>query len=146
MNLISFFGDHTKYFSTKWMLVQYEGSCHVTEVGCKCLFGLVVIFHHPHRPRLGERNYEGLEMFASILNVVYIDPEWVAKEYLRCCKKENWKDESNKEVLKCWNLEHLIEVETFGLPVPDESTIDALLNEDQERAGGSGNLVVFLDH
>jgi hypothetical protein len=84
-------------------------------------------------------------MLASILNVIYIDPEWVAKEYLHYCKKGSWKDESNKEALECWNLERLIETETFGLPVPDELTMNALLSEDQERAGGSGNRVVVLD-
>ena len=76
----------------------------------------------------------------SILNVINIDPEWVTKGYLHHCKKGSWKDESNKEALKCWNIEHLLEAETVGLPVPDELTMDALLSEDQERAGGSRNM------
>ena len=84
-------------------------------------------------------------MLTIILNVVYINPEWVTKEYLCHCKKRSWKDESNKEALKCQNLEHLSETETFGSPVPDELTMNGLLSEDQERAGGSGHSVVIID-
>ena len=65
-----------------------------------------------------------------------------------CCKKESWKDKSNIEALKCWNLEHLNEAETFGLPLSDELTMDDVLNEDHVRRGergGSENRVVILD-
>ncbi|KAL7483797.1 hypothetical protein ACHAW6_009440 [Cyclotella cf. meneghiniana] len=71
------------------------------------------------------RNYERLAMLPSIWNVVDINPDW--------------KDECNKKALECCNLDCLIEIETIGLPVPDELTMDALLGEDQERAGGCGN-------
>ncbi|KAL7480488.1 hypothetical protein ACHAW6_006177, partial [Cyclotella cf. meneghiniana] len=112
VDLISFYGDHTKYFPTKYNARH-----------------LVMLLN-----LLGVRNYERLARLGSILNIVYIEPEWVAKEYLCCSKKGSWKEESNKEALKFWNLEHIIEAETFGLPVPDELTMDALLSDNQERA------------
>ena len=90
MDLISFFQDHAKYFPTKWILVQCERTQHVTEVGCEHFFGLSGNISSPCRTRLGVRNYERLVMLASILNVIYIEPEWVTKEYLCRCKKGRW--------------------------------------------------------
>ncbi|KAL7502046.1 hypothetical protein ACHAWX_000442 [Stephanocyclus meneghinianus] len=103
MDCTSFLGDHTKYFLTKCTMV----SLCVTEAGCEHLFGLSGYISSLRRTRLGMKNYEMLAMFA----------QWVAKDYLPCCKKESWKDESNNEALKFGPLEHLIEAETCGLPV-----------------------------
>jgi hypothetical protein len=49
------------FFPNTWVLSQWELACCVV---------------------LGVRNYEWLAMLASILKVIYIDPKWVAKEYL----------------------------------------------------------------
>ena len=61
------------------------------------------------------------------LRKVYIDEEWVAQEYLRRCKagisgkaKQNDKDSLNK----CWNLEHIIEAELVGVPVPNDLSME----------------------
>ena len=48
------------------------------------------------------RNYERISMLSVLLNSVYIDPEWVAEEYLHRCKKGAWKKENTVESLKCF--------------------------------------------
>jgi hypothetical protein len=105
MCLISFFEDNKDRFPNMWLLVQWEASRQVVEVGCEHYFGLSGYISSPWRTRLGIRNYERIALLASIMRVVYIDPEWVATEYLRQCKSGAWKKESNDEALKCWNLE-----------------------------------------
>jgi hypothetical protein len=40
---------------------------------------------------------------------VYIDNHWVAQQYIEQCKKGGW--EYTEEVLKCWNLERIIDAE-----------------------------------
>ncbi len=68
-------------------------------------------------------------MLASIMRVVYIDPEWVATEYLCWCKSDAWKKESNDEALKCWNLEWILNAERFGGPKPPQFTMNDLISD-----------------
>ena len=65
-------------------------------------------------------------MLAAMIQKVYIDYEWVAKEYLRCSREKVWDDETTKEILKCFNLERIIEAELHGMTKPPELTIDNL--------------------
>jgi len=54
-------------------------------------------------------------MMASDLHEVYIDKEWMAKEYLQRCSKRAWKKEkAQKEALKCWKLERIIGAALIG--------------------------------
>jgi hypothetical protein len=77
-------------------------------------------------------------MLSSILRVVYIDPDWVAKEYLRRrCKNGAWKSASDDESLKCWNLERILEAELFGDPKPKDLTMNDLLCDMEEENNGN---------
>jgi hypothetical protein len=67
-------------------------------------------------------------MLASIMRVVYIDPEWVACEYMRRTKAGVWKAADN-EALKCFNLERILDAETQGHLEPPEITMEDLLRE-----------------
>ena len=61
---------------------------------------------------------------------VYIDIEWVAKEYLRRCKAGVWKKENTVEALKCWNLERNIDAETYGQSMPEPLTLEEFVELD----------------
>ena len=63
-------------------------------------------------------------MLAYIMQNVFIDPKWVADEYLRRCKAGKWKKGPAEDALKCFNLERIIDAEVFGLNKPDELTLD----------------------
>jgi hypothetical protein len=65
-------------------------------------------------------------MLASIMQKVYIDAEWVAKEYLRRCKQNKWKEEDDSEALRYWNLERVIDAKTYHKPIPDELTLSSI--------------------
>jgi hypothetical protein len=67
-------------------------------------------------------------MLASIMQVVYIDPEWVAREYMRRTRAGVWKAADN-EALKCFNLERILDAETQGHLKPPELTMEDLLRE-----------------
>lgn len=54
-------------------------------------------------------------MLGFMVHRVYIDIEWVAREYLRRCKAGVWKKENTEEALKCWNLERIIDAESIGV-------------------------------
>jgi hypothetical protein len=137
ISLLHFFGDHKDRFPTMWILVQREASRRVVEVGCERFFGLSGYISSPRRTRLGVRNYERLAMLSSILRVMYINPEWVSKEYLTRCKSGTWKQTNDNESLKCWNLERILESEQFGEMKTKDLTMDDLIGELEEDNEGT---------
>ena len=60
-------------------------------------------------------------MLSNIVQNVYIDPERVASEYLKKCKKGVWKKKT-VDALKCYNLECILTASQFqfNLQTPDE--------------------------
>jgi len=100
------------------------------EVGCEHFFSLSGYISAPRRTRLGVRTYERIAMLASILPKVYIDREWVAKEYLRRCKAGKWKKENTKDALKCWNLERVLDAELQRMSTPPPLTLEQLVSEE----------------
>ncbi len=144
MCLIHFFEDHKDRFPNMWILVQREASCRVVEVGCGRFFGLYGYISSPRRTRLGIRNYEWIAMLASIMRVMYIDPEWVATEYFCRCMSGAWKKESNDEALKCWNLEQILDAERFGEPKPPQLTMNDLLSDLEGDKGSAEDGVVQI--
>lgn len=117
-DVLKFFSEHLKRFPTLWVIAQRDAAIRVVEVGCERFFGLSGYISSPRRTRLKVRTYERLAMLAFMVNHVYIDIEWVAKEYLRRCKAGMWKKENTVEALKCWNLERIMDAEIFGQSPP----------------------------
>jgi hypothetical protein len=82
--------------------------------------------------------YERLAMLSSIIQSIYIDPKWVAEEYLRRGRQKKWKTLDDEEALKCWNLELEIEAEldneAYALELTMEDIIGELVEEEVEKA------------
>ena len=45
MDFVRFFSNHSKLFSTLWIIAQWESSRHVVEVGCERFFVYLGTFH-----------------------------------------------------------------------------------------------------
>ena len=90
MKLVPSFLEHPSQFPTLSLIIQAEASRKVTEVSCERFFGTSGYVSHPRRSMLGVRNYERISerisMLANIVQSAYINPEWVAAEYLSRCK------------------------------------------------------------
>ena len=127
MNLLQFYVDHKTFFPTLLLICRKEAARKVVEGGCKQFFSLSGYVSAPRRTRLGVRTYERLALLASILNNVYIDDEWVAREYLERCKDGAWKKENTRDAHKCWNLEHVIQAELMGQEAPEDGSFDAFV-------------------
>ena len=59
-------------------------------------------------------------LLSIIVQNMYIDPEWVASEYLKRCKKGAWKKENTVDALKCFYLERILTASQFNLETPDK--------------------------
>ena len=68
-------------------------------------------------------------MLAAMINKMYIDYEWVAKEYLWRLRERLWDSETTKETLKCFNLERNIEADLHGIARSPGLTIEDLLED-----------------
>ena len=134
INLLCLFKDHSSLFPGLYLIVQREVPRRVTEVGCERFFGLSGYVSQPRRSRLGVKNYERIALLANILRNVFIDPEWVAAEYLRRCKKGAWKKENTVDAMKCFNLERILDAKAFGLKEPKEITTKEYFEEYEEGA------------
>ena len=139
LNVTKFFADHCKTFPTIWILVQSEAAMRNVEVGCERFFSLTGYISAPRRTRIGVRTYERIAMLASMLPKVYIDMEWVSKEYLRRCKAGAWKKENTEEALKCWNLERVLDAELQRMPTPPPLTLEQLVAEEATTQPSSSN-------
>ena len=53
-------------------------------------------------------------MLAAMLQKVYIDLEWVAKEYLRHCQEKAWDVQITEDALKFFNLERILDAKLIG--------------------------------
>ena len=69
-----------------------------------------------------------------MLTSFYIDDAWVAAEYLRRCKAGTWTKENTVEAVKCRNLKHILDAEQCGQTMPEELTMDDLVNESTQAA------------
>ena len=76
-------------------------------------------------------------MLSLMVHNVYIDKEWVAKEYLRRCKAGVWKKENTQEAFKCLNLEHILDAEQ-----PEEWTLEDMTNEEHGNPLSSDDIVI----
>ena len=87
-------------------------------------------------------------MLSSILRVIYINPEWAAREYLARSKSGNWKHANDDESLKCWNLERILEVEQFFGEVKNaDLRMDELLGElEEDDLGSVGSIEYYALH
>lgn len=100
MDLLAFFSDHAKQLPTIFTLVQCKAARTTFEVGCERFFNLSGYISAPRHTRLKVRTYKCLTFLSSIVNKVYIDPKWVADEYLRRYKAGEWKKDIYEEALK----------------------------------------------
>ncbi len=128
--LVEFFSEHKKMFPTLWTIVQCEASRSRVEVGCERFFSVSGYVSAPRRTKLGVRTYERLALMSSIINKIYIDKKWVAKEYLRRCKEGSWDAQKTEDALKCWNLERVLDAELMGKQAPEEMTLEDFLKEE----------------
>jgi hypothetical protein len=133
MDLLCFFSDHQKMFPNLFIIMQREASWGVTEVSCERFFGLSGYVSSLRRSMLGVRNYERLALLASNLPNIYVDPQWVADEYLRRCKAGAWKKDNTIDSLKCFNLERILDAEMLGRESPPELSIAEYVNSVQDN-------------
>jgi hypothetical protein len=72
-------------------------------------------------------------MLSMIIKKIYVDPTWVAAEYLKRCRLKQWKREDVEEALKCWNLERKIESELDNKPYVTELSMEDIAEEDEGK-------------
>jgi hypothetical protein len=72
---------------------------------------------------------EACYLLGHILQHVYVDPKFVAEEYLARCKRGAWKKENTLESLKCYNSERILEAKEMGKEEPSKVDLDVYVGD-----------------
>ena len=68
-----------------------------------------------------------------LYNTIWGIKPLLMNEYLNRCKKGKWTKQGNDDVLKCWNLERIINAKEMGVETPVEMTLGNLMGENEEE-------------
>ena len=80
--MLEFYCDHEAYFPALYIMAQRECVPCDCEVGCERFFNISGYISSNKRSNLGVRDYERIALLAKNLPSIYVDDNWVAKEYL----------------------------------------------------------------
>ena len=99
---------------TSWLCLS---SIRTNEVGCERFFRTAGCVSCPRRTRLNVRNYECLSMLKVNMKQVFIDEEWVTKQYMMMEKDKSWDQLQSSDDLKVLKLEQELLAESLGVSV-----------------------------
>jgi hypothetical protein len=116
-NLVGFLKFQQDAFPYLFKLAVCLASIRTNEVGCERFFSTAGYVSSPRRTCLKVRNYESMASLMRNMQKVFIDEEWIVREYLRMEKKKSWDELESKEDLLVLNLEQEIYAENMGLDV-----------------------------
>jgi hypothetical protein len=132
-DLVGFLWVQKEVFPTIHKLVVCLSSIRTNEVGCERFFSTAGYVSCPRRTRLKVRNYECLATLKINIQHIYVDENWVVKQYLLMEEKKTWKDLDTDDDMLVLTLERELQAESLGVSVDslprisdsDEIDVDA---------------------
>jgi hAT family C-terminal dimerisation region len=114
-NLVKFLDFNKQSFPYLHKLSCCLASLRTNEVGCERFFSIAGYVSNPRRTNLKVTHYESLAMLKRNLQQIYVDEEWVVKEYMSLEKNKRWADEDNKNDILVAELEEELYAEDMGV-------------------------------
>lgn len=140
-DLVKFVGFNEKSFPYIYKLVCCLAALRTNEVGCERFFSLAGYVSNPRRTRLHGHHYESIAMLKRNMNQVYIDEDWVVKEYQTKEKTKDW-DETDRK-----NDEYVaaLEDELFAADAGDDAPDDVPEEDDVQVVEAAAAMPVIVD-
>ena len=91
--MIDFFNYHKLQFTYLAMESEKRASYTLSETDCESFFDIPVYMLSPKGERIGLRKYKETAILSHKMQILYIDEDWVVKEYLRRVKEEECEKE-----------------------------------------------------
>lgn len=138
-NLADFIGDDGRFNLVEFLKLQQIlfpilfklsvclASIRTNEVGCERFFSTAGYKSSPRRTSLNVRNYECLATLRSNMQNVYLDEDWVVKQYMTMEKAKSWNVLESAEDMNVLNLERELMAESLGVST---ATFPPIFDED----------------
>lgn len=114
-NLVEFLKLQQIFFPILYKLAVCLASIRTNEVGCERFFSTAGYVSSPRRTSLNVRNYECLATLRSNMQNVYLDEDWVVKQYMTMEKAKSWNVLESTEDMNVLNLERELLAESLGV-------------------------------
>ena len=119
-DLVKFLSLNQKSFPFLYKLACCLSSMRTSEVGCERFFSVAGYVSNPRRTRLKVRHYEAIAMLKQNMKHVFVDEEWVVREYMSLESSNKWDESETRQDKLIDSLEHKLYEENGD----DSSTID----------------------
>jgi hypothetical protein len=144
-DLVKFLAFNKQSFPYLHKLACCIASMRTNEVGCEQFFSIAGYVSNPRRASLKVKHYECMAMLKHNLQQVYVDEDWVAKEYLSTEKNKGWDESETKNDELVDKLEKELLAEDLGVDMEmtgaDEQEVveveDSDETDDDETAGST---------
>jgi hAT family C-terminal dimerisation region len=123
-NLVEFFKMQKVLLPTLYKLSVCLASIRTNEVGCERFFSTAGYVSCPRRTSLNVRNYECLATLRSNMQNVYIDEDWVVRQYMTMEKAKSWDELQSIDDMNVLNLERQLLAESLGVNTDSLPPID----------------------
>lgn len=112
--LVKFLAYQERMFPYIYRLAVCLSAVRTNEVGCERFFSNAGYVSAPRRSCLKVQNYEMISTLMRNIQRVYVDEQWVAREYLRMEKGKLWNNEETKDDDAVMDLEKEMHAEATG--------------------------------
>jgi hypothetical protein len=116
-DLVKFLGFNQKSFPYLYKLACCLAALRTNEVGCERFFSIAGYVSNPRRTRLKVRHYESIAMLKRNMQQVYIDEDWVVKQYMQLEQAKAWASIDTVNDLRVAALEQELHADDLGVPV-----------------------------
>jgi hypothetical protein len=123
-DLIGFVTFNKQAFPYIYKLTCCLSSLQTNEVGCERFFSIAGYVSNPRRARLNVHHYEKIAMLKRNLQQIYVDEEWIVREYLENEQNKSWDKIQTEQDVDVTHLEGLLYAEELGLSPDQEATYD----------------------
>ena len=113
-NLVKFLSLNKQSFPYLYKLACCLSSLRTSEVGCERFFSVAGYVSNPRRTRLKVRHYEATAMLKQNLHHIYLDEEWVVREYMALEKSKAWDVSESRRNEQVVSLEKTIHTADTG--------------------------------
>ena len=131
-DLVAFLLTNKISFPYIYKLVCCLSSLKTNEVGCERFFSIAGYVSNPRRTCLNVRHYESLAMLKRNMQHVFINEDWVVKQYMMLEKSKGWEERDNAEDKLVTDLERELYAGDLGIPVASLPDME-IDSEDEAR-------------
>jgi hAT family C-terminal dimerisation region len=152
---VKFAAYNNKTFPYIYKLVCCLASLRTNEVGCERFFSIAGYVSNPRRSSLKVHHYESIAMLKRNMQQVYIDEDWVVKQFVMKEKDKDWSETDRRSDEMVAALEQELYASDLGVTLEAEveqvegeeaaMAADPITVDESSSDTDSDSEIVYLD-